>query len=293
MKDLRSVLTAITLVASAAAAPLDTAIVNAMKLTEAKSYAWTTTVDDDARSYTIDGRTIRASDLSLVSMPLAASLRRHLPTGTANSDNQASIAFLGAEKYAVQTAAGWKTADEITALPAPDRRGPTDRGSFGGGGFGGGGGAGGGMRGSRGKRGSGGGLGGEEGDGRAGVAYSNLQTTLSRPHEEIAIIVVGHTQPKVEGSVLSGTLTETAAKLLLVHPGQREVTPVEAHGTFRFIYSASALTKYEVKLEGRIAVQTNYGRREIVVHQTAVTELRAVDTATFDLPAEAKVRLGL
>jgi hypothetical protein len=45
----------LSLLATLRAAPIDTAIVDAMKLTEAPSYAWTTTVDDDARSYTIDG----------------------------------------------------------------------------------------------------------------------------------------------------------------------------------------------------------------------------------------------
>ena len=154
------------------------------------------------------------------------------------------------------------------------------------------------MRGSRGRRGGGGGIfGGDEGDpsgnGRMGLPYSNLQSTLSRPHEEIALIVVGHTQPKVEGATFSGTLTENAAKLLLVRPGQREITPLEAHGTFRFLYSDGALAKYEVKLEGRLAVQTPSGRREIAVHQTMVTELRAVGTAAFDLPPEAKSKLGL
>ena len=76
MLRLHSILAPTMLALSVAAAPIDTAIVNAMKLTEAKSYAWTTTIDDDARSYTIDGRTLRASDLSLVSMPLAAEIGR-------------------------------------------------------------------------------------------------------------------------------------------------------------------------------------------------------------------------
>lgn len=287
-----ALLAATTLVCAAAAAPIDQAIVDAMKLTEASSYAWTTTVDDDARSYTIDGRTVRAHDLSLVSMPLAAGLRRHLPTGSANSDNRAQIAFRGADHYVVQTATGWKTADEITALPTTERRGPPDRGAFGGGsGIGGGG-----MRGSRGKRGNAGSPGGESderGDGRAGLPYSNLQSTLSRPHEEIAIIVVGHTQPTLEGSVFSGTLTETAAKLLLVHPGQREITPVAAQGTFRFFYADGRITRYQVKLAGRLAVQTSVGRREIAVHQSMTTELRAIGTTTFELSDEARHKLGL
>ena len=43
-----------------------------------------------------------------------------------------------------------------------------------------------------------------------------------------------------------------AAKLLLVHPGQKEITPRAAAGTFRFWVENGMLVKYEVKLEGKL-----------------------------------------
>jgi hypothetical protein len=50
--------------------------------------------------------------------------------------------------------------------------------------------------------------------------------------------------------------------------------------------------KYEVKLGGVLAVMTNGTRREVEVHQTATTELKNVGTTKFDVPEEAKKKLG-
>ena len=129
-------------------------------------------------------------------------------------------------------------------------------------------------------------------NGRPAPAYSNLQLTLSRPHEELGIIVAGYTDIKADGDVVSGTLSETAAKLLLVHSGQKEITPLTASGTFRFWLKDGALVKYEVKLEGTLAVVANGDRHEIAVHQTATTDLKDVGATKFDVPDEAKKKLG-
>lgn len=279
------------------AGPLETAIVDAMKLTDAANYSWSTNVDDDARSYAIDGQTDRASDLSLVNMPVVAAVRRRVSTATSSSGDLLNVAFKGDETYVVQTDKGWKTAGEIAAMT------PADSNSGFGSGYPGGWGGGWGMR--RGRRGMMGGMGGmgrggfpadngESGDSRGQMpAYSNLQKTLSRPHEEISIIVAGATDLKVDGDVVSGTLSDTAAKLLLVHPGQKELTPLAATGTFKLWLKDGALVKYEVKLDGKIAVLTNGDRREVEVHQTATTEIKNVGTTKFDLPDEAKKKLGV
>lgn len=264
-------------------APADQAIVDAMKLTEASNYRWSTRVEDDARSYTIDGRTNRDTDLSLVSMPLVATVRRRVGSGTANSDNISNVFFRGDEPLAVETEQGWKTPSELDAMASSD--GPRGFGGNPGGMVG--------MRG-RGRRGAMGGMGAGGDSTRNGQMppYSNLQKTLSRPHEEIAIIVAGATDLKMEGDVLSGTLSDTAAKLLLVHAGQKEITPLAANGAFRLWVTEGALTTYEVKLDGRLAVTTNGGRQEVEVHQTATTELKNVGTTNFEVPIEAKKKLG-
>ena len=124
-------------------------------------------------------------------------------------------------------------------------------------------------------------------------AYSNLQKTLSRPHEEIAIIVAGYIDIKAEeGGVFSGTLNETAAKLLLVHAGQDELTPLKASGTFRLWIADGKLVKYETKLDGTLQVETRSAKHQVNVHQKTTTTLKDVGTTTFEVPTDAKKKLG-
>ncbi len=269
------------------ASPADLAIVAAMKLSDATNYSWLTSVDDDARSYTIDGQTDRATDYSLVTMPVVASLRRRAGTGTSHSGNLSAVVFKGDEKLVVQVDTAWKTPDELETLAK--NRASSDYGttfpSIGSWGTSRGGGR-------RARGGSFPATDSEGDDGRPMLPYSNLQKTLSRPHEEIAIIVATATDLKLEGDILSGTLSETAAKLLLVHAGQKEITPLKAGGTFRFWVRAGVLDKYEVKLEGTLAIQTRGDRHEVEVHQTALTEIKNVGTTKFEVPEDAKKKLG-
>ena len=215
MKRLLAVLLgAVVSVVSLHAGSVDLALVAAMKLPDAANYSWLSTVDDDGRSYTIEGQTDRATDYSLVTMPVVASIRRRAGTGTSNSGNVSAVIFKGDEKFVVQVDEAWKSPDELAADP----------------------------RGSRGNY--PGGWGGLRGRGRRGIgrpagasqppAYSNLQKTLSRPHNEVAIIVATATDLKAEGDIVSGTLSETAAKLLLVHTGQNEITPSRPAAHFVF-----------------------------------------------------------
>lgn len=279
------------------AGPAEAAIVAAMKLPDAANYSWSTNVDDDARSYAIDGQTDRATDYSLVTMPLVAAARRSAGTGTSNSGNLSNSIFKGDEKCVVQVDSAWKTIDELAASAPSMSSGGYGSGFPSMGGWGG-------MRG-RGRRGMMGGMGprgfpsnaGSNGDGggtdgRQMPPYSNLQKTLSRPHEELGIIVAGAGELKVEGDVVSGTLSDTAAKLLLVHAGQKEITPLKASGTFRLWLRDGALVKYEVKLAGTLAVMNNGVRHEIDVHQTALTEIKNIGTTKFDVPDDAKKKLG-
>lgn len=263
------------------AGPTDTAIVAAMKLPEAQSYTWVSYIDDDARSYEIHGKTDR-SDYSVVTMPMIAAMRRRIGRGSANSDNQVEAVFKGAEKCVVQTATGWKTPGEITEESRNDRsRSSTYPGSgSGGSGFPGGGFPGGSSRRSSSNRG---------GEPRP---YSNLQVNLSRPAEEIGVIVGSYTELKMDGDVVTGTLSETGAKLLLVHPGQDELTPLKASGTFRLWVRDGALAKYEIKLDGTLSVETPSARREVMVHQKSTTELKDVNATKLEVPEEAKKKLG-
>lgn len=268
--------------------PVEAAIVAAMKLPDAPNYSWRTDVVDDARTYEIAGATDRATDLSLVTLPVVSPSPRRGPPrggtrGNAAGTSIATVVFKGAEPGAIQVEDGWRKPDE---LGASGERGDPRRGIYGGppggGGF-----PGGGPRGrsSRG-RGPGG------GDERTDAAYSNLQNTLSRPHEEIAIIVAGASDLKVSDDVVTGTLSETAAALLLVHPGQKDISPRRAAGTVRLWVKNGVLQKYETRLQGTLVVDGRDGRREVTVNQTATTTLGDVGSTKVEVPEDARKKLG-
>ena len=273
------------------AGPAETAIVEAMKLTDARNYSWMTDVVDDARSYTIEGKTdlADAKDLSLVTLPMPARTRRAPGRSGDTSQAQTTAIFKGDEKYVIETPDGWKRSDELSD---PNGRYGGRRGGYGGyGGPGGYGGRGGNPRGGRTSSGDGGRTSSGEG-GRSSFSLGNLPPTLSRPHEEIAIIVAGYTELKPEADGVSGTLSETNAKLLLVHAGQKDITPVRASGTFRLFLKEGQLVKYQVKLEGKLRIETRDGRREVDVHETATTTIRDVGLTKFDVPDAARKKLG-
>ena len=286
------------------AGPVESAIVAAMRLPEAPTYGWRTEVADDARTYEITGVTERAGEYSLITMPVPVTGGRRAARGPVNSSGSSTVTawFKGSVDCVVQTGEGWVRLADLGVSSGRDQ-GPGSGGGQrrrGGGGFGGppgsggiGGGMGGGGGGGRGSRGGGGFPGGAEdrGDGNA-RAFSNVQNTLSRPHEEIAIIIAGASGMKAEGEVVSGTLSDTAAKLLLVHEGQRDRVPLQAAGTFRLWVRGGALVKYETKLEGRLQVDDSAGRREVKVNQTATTTLSEVGTAKVEVPPDVRKRLG-
>jgi hypothetical protein len=263
--------------ASSHAGPAESAIVAAMKLPDAPNYSWVAEVDDDARSYQIVGKTDRVTDYSLVTMPMVAAVRRRAGRSSSAVDNQASVIFKGDEKFVLETVDGWRKPEELSVGAG----GRNARGGF----------PGGGARGRGGRRGGAGNPFPNE-DGSTLPAYSNLQKTLSRPHEEIGIIVAGYTELKAEDGVITGPLNETAAKLLLVHAGQNEITPLAASGTVRLWVSDGVLQKYETRLEGTLAIESGGTRHEVKVRQRTVTTVTGVGTTSFEVPDEARKRLG-
>lgn len=257
----------------------------AMKVPDSPNYSWRTEVADDARSYDIVGSTDRATDFSVVTLPMALPSSRRGPRGVAPSQTLVTAVYKGGEQFVVQGENGWRRLEELalTGESGRGRRGGPPGGPFGGPP---------GVGGSRTRSSRTGGRGpasGEETDPRG---YSNLQNTLSRPHEEIAIIVAGATDLKAEGEVVSGVLSETAAKLLLVHAGQKDIIPLHAAGTVRLWVKGGALVKYETRLEGVLRVENSSGRREVTVNQTATTTLSEVGTTKLEVAPEAAKKLG-
>jgi hypothetical protein len=283
------------LVTSASAGPVESAIVAAMKIPDAPSYAWRTEVADDARTYEITGTTERAGEFSLVTMPIPVTGGRRAARGPVNSSGTSTVTawFKGAVDCVVQSGDGWRRPDEIANAGDRDAGGGGGQRRRGGPPGGPGGGVFGGGRGMGGGRGGGGfpAAGDDRGE-SGGRTFSNVQKTLSRPHEEIAVIVAGGSDLKAEGEVVSGRLSETSAKLLLVHEGQRDRVPLQAGGTFRLWVRGGALVKYETRLEGVLRVDDSAGRREVRVNETATTTLSEVGTARVEVPAEVRKRLG-
>jgi hypothetical protein len=259
--------------------PAETAIVAAMRLSEKSNYSWVTTVSDDARTYDIDGKTARGG-FTRVKMPAINSVRRRL--GRSVTDTRIEMIFHGNVACVIQTDEGWKRPEELPPPEEPDSDllllPATGHAPLGGG-----------MPSVITK--SSGSRRGKRSDPDEERNYSNLQLAISHPHEELGVIVSSHQEFKVEGDVVTGTLTDLGAQLLLVHDGQKEISPLRAAGTFKLWLRDGIVAKYQVRLEGVLVIDTPRGRRQVEVHQTSDTIVKDVGTTTFDVPAQARSKL--
>jgi hypothetical protein len=264
------------------ATPTEDAIVALMRLSDQPNYSWVATVVDDARTYDIFGKTVRGG-FTQVRMPVINSVRRKL--GRSVTDTQIELIFRGNVRCVIETEDGWRTPDELPMLSwnAPESRAsrPSDAvGSI--------------FGNSRGliqgatirqparlSR-----------DTAAERTYSNLQLALSHPHEELGVIVGSHETLIVERDVVTGSLTKLGAQLLLVRDGQKYIEPIGASGTFKLWLRGGMVTKYQVTLEGTLNVHLQSGRRRVEVHQITDTILQDVGTTIFEVPDQARVKLG-
>lgn len=240
----------------AEADPTDTAIVAAMKLADQPNYSWTATIVRDARSYTIEGKTIVGGYTQVtvpanVAMPANPDLRGRV--GRGSSDSEVAAIFKGDEKHVVETAEGWMTPEELSSLPPAPRTGSGRR--------------------------------------RGLVNELPLSFAISQPHEDIGIIIGSSTGIKVDGAIVSGRLSDTGAKLLLIPPGQDNVTPEQAIGSFKLWINDGMLTRYEVQLAGTVVVTAGKNRREVKTTQTIAIELKDIGSTKLTVPAEAKIKL--
>jgi hypothetical protein len=251
-----------------------------MRLSDQPNYSWVATVVDDARTYDIFGKTVRGG-FTQVRMPVINSVRRKL--GRSVTDTQIHLIFRGNVHCVIETDDGWRTPTELPMLQwnapesQPSRASPAiglllgnSRGSLLGAAI----------------------PGGASRNVPTERTYSNLQLALSHPHEELGVIVGSHEALQVEGDLVTGSLTALGAQLLLVRDGQKYIEPVGASGTFKLWLRGGMVTKYQVTLEGTLNVHLSSGRRKIEVHQTTDTILKDVGTTTFEVPDQARVKLG-
>lgn len=256
---------------SLCAAPPDAVIIAAMRLAEQDSYSWTTTVEDDARTYEVRGQTQRGG-YTRVQMPLVNAVRRRL--GASFGDTQAELIFKGNVRCVFATDTGWKTLAELpppapeasvavpVSLPAPGPGGAAGLPPL--------------PRRDESKR----------------PPYSNLQLAISHPHEELAVIVANQANLELAGDTAIGTLNTLGAQLLLVHDGQEQITPYASRGTFKLWFRDGQVVRYQLKLEGWLEVATATGPLTVFVRQNSETTLREVGRTRFEVPEEARLKLN-
>ena len=97
---------------------------------------------------------------------------------------------------------------------------------------------------------------------------------------------------KQDGDVYAGDLTEDGAKALLTFRarggGGDGPTVSNPKGSVKFWLKSGALSKYEVKVQGKVEFNGN----EMDVDRTTTVEIKDVGTTKVDVPAEAKKKLS-
>jgi len=127
------------------------------------------------------------------------------------------------------------------------------------------------------------------GGGRGGGGF--LRNTRV-PAVQAAEIVAGVKELKKEGDVISGDLTEEAAKTLMRFRrggGGGEPPPISnAKGSVKFWVKDGVLTKYEFKVSGKM----DFNGNEIDLDRTSTVEIKDVGTTKVEVPEVAKQKLS-
>lgn len=258
--------------------PTEQVIIAAMKLGEQPNYSWNSTITDDARTYEVEGKTDRTG-FTWLRMPMVKSIAQRLGRD-AESDIEA---IFNARSFAViRTSEGWRTLRElpgywgggyvdpfpvlpsgrIAVLPADpeDAADPFALPP---------------MRSLR-------------VSDVAAWPHSHAHFGLSRPQDDLAIIVSSFVDLRIEGALVTGTLTDLGAQLLLVRDGPDDIQPLAAAGAFRFLIEDGMVVRYQLRLEGVLLLDQ---ARKVRVRQASTTRVKAIGTTHFEVPEEARRRL--
>lgn len=270
--------------ASTRGGPVDTAIVAAMRLSEQPSYSWRSTVSDDARVYDLEGKKDR-SGYTWMRLPMVKEFARRLGR---EAGTELEAVFRSSTAYVVRTERGWRTIHELPRrtwewnddfdpwiVPAARRANlgaaalagldPWDHGSLPPMVL----------------------LPAPPADDAAERPYCNAQFGLSEPHAELAVIVGSFTTMTVEGRVVSGTLSDLGAQLLLVREAQDHVQPLVAAGVFKLYLQGGLVARYDLRLEGILLVD----RQRVRVRQQSSTHISGIGTTTVEVPDDARRKL--
>lgn len=282
MKPLLALALFTPITAGLSANTIETAIVAAMKLSEVPNYSWICTVIDDAQTYDIEGKTQR-NGYTWQRQPMPKSIVRRLGR---EADRELEAIFFGPSRYVIRTDSDWKTFSEL-----PKRRDawydqpdwifistPISRTAD---------------------------MSADENDVHAfglppvifipilrerdpNRAYSNAQFALALPHEELAVIVSSHDEFVVAGDIVTGSLTDLGAQLLLVRDGHEYITPIIGDGRFTLWIADEAVTRYSVELAGIVVV----AKKPIYVRQKSTTVIHHIGSTDFDVPKIAQRKLA-
>ena len=261
--------------AAAVASPTDHVIIAAMALSEHPNYSWLCLVDDQSSFYEVEGRT--TAGVTWARLPMVSSVGRRLGRET---DTQFEAIFHGRTSAVIRIGDAWKL---LAELPLPRERVTSSRartmmrGSASAGAFG--------IHGGPAR-----GIAAPFFDRRNSRTFDALELGITHPHEELAIVVSSFTHMDVAGEIVTGTLSELGAALLLVRAEQNDVEPLASAGEFKLWLERGVVVKYQLKLEGIVAVGE---WRKVAVHVNATTTLRDIGKTRIAVPDEAREKLRL
>jgi len=98
---------------------------------------------------------------------------------------------------------------------------------------------------------------------------------------------------KEEEGVFSGELKENIVKELLLfgvrrREGEEQPKTSDAKGDIKFWLKEGALTKYEIKVQGKVTV----GDRENEINRTTTVQIKDAGTTKIDVPPEALEKMS-
>lgn len=258
----------------ASAGVADQLLIAASRVAEQPNYTWQATVVDDLRTYEITGRT-EIGGLTWMRLPMVRSVARRLGR---EAGVQIEAVFCPAGRAVLHTERGWKALEELPRKHRDWRERPVSyydrpplvawQPAF---------------------------LG-LESESTAcetmlqvsSEPYSHGQFSAIRPHEDLALIVSEATELKSEGQIVTGTLGEMVARLLLVREGDETLTPLAALGRFALELRGGTITRYTVWLDGVLATDDIPVR----VRQQITTVISQPGRSEVAVPEEARLKLG-
>ena len=133
------------------------------------------------------------------------------------------------------------------------------------------------------------------GGGGGGRGGGGMLRNTRVPAVQAAELAAGVKELKKEGDVISGDLTEEAAKALMRFRrggggggGGEGPAISNAKGSVKFWVKDGVLTKYEFKLSGKM----DFNGNEIDRDQTSTVEIKDVGTTKVEVPEAAKQKLS-